>query len=79
LKWTVVAANLFAIFVMLGLRSYAIGRHNVDVEDAYQGLISRGLLDESKAEAYAKEHNGWNPKDRLDDISNPAGLSKIYS
>ena len=78
-KWVVIAANVFAIILFLGLYQYAHGRHTMEVEDAYQGLILRGLLDEGKSEAYAKDHNGWNPKDRLQDIGNPDGFVSMLS
>ncbi|MDB6022384.1 MAG: hypothetical protein JWQ04_2241 [Pedosphaera sp.] len=72
---TVLAANLFVIvFVLLGLRQYAHGYHTVEVKDAYQGLIDRGILDPAKDMAYAKDHNGWNAKERLGQIGNPAGF-----
>jgi hypothetical protein len=74
LKWLVVALNLAAIILLIGLRQYAHGYHDADVADAYQGLVSRGLLDESKAEAYARDHHGWNPKDRLHSIGDPDGF-----
>ena len=73
-KWLVIALNLVAIVLLIGLCQYAHGYHEVDVADAYQGLVSRGLLDESKAEAYAKDHHGWNPKDRLHSIGDPDGF-----
>jgi hypothetical protein len=74
LKWLVIALNLAAIVLLLGLRQYARGQHEADVADAYQGLVDRGLLDESKAAAYAQAHHGWNPKDRLHSIGDPNGF-----
>jgi hypothetical protein len=41
----------------------------VQAEDAYQGLISRGLLDEAKVDAYARDNNGWHARDRIRDNS----------
>src|SRR5208283_4534968 len=77
LKWIILTANIFVIIGLVGLRQYAFGQHEADVNDAYQGLINRGLLDESKVEIYAKEHNGWNPKDRLNSIGNPDGFVQM--
>jgi hypothetical protein len=77
LKWVILTANIFVIIGLVGLRQYAFGQHVADVNDAYQGMISRGLLDENKVENYAKEHNGWNPKDRLNSIGNPDGFVQL--
>ncbi len=75
LEWVIVALNVLAI--LFGLRQYARGQHDADVADAYKGLISRGLLDESKTETYAKAHNGWHVKDRLHSIGDPDGFVQM--
>jgi hypothetical protein len=74
LKWFVVVLNLAGIVVLVGLRQYAHGYHEIEVADAYHGLVSRGLLDEGKSEVYAKDHHGWNPKNRLSSIGDPNGF-----
>ncbi len=77
MKWIVIAINLAAVCVFVGLRQYAHGYHNVDVEDAYQGLISRALLDDAEAAEYAQAHNGWHPKERLRSIGHPDGFVQV--
>lgn len=74
LKWFVVVLNLAAIVVLVGLRQYAHGYHDKNVADAYDGLVSRGMLDGEKADAYARDHNGWSPKNRLRSIGDPDGF-----
>jgi hypothetical protein len=74
MKWILVFLNVAAILVLIGLRQYAHGYHRMEAEDAYQGLISRGLLDEKKVEEYARLHNGWHPRERLASIGSPDGF-----
>jgi hypothetical protein len=72
MKW--ILLNLTVILMLIGFRQYAYGYHDVDTEDAYQGLVSRGLLDDAKVAEYAKSHNGWQAKERLRAIGNPDGF-----
>jgi hypothetical protein len=74
MKWIIILLNLIAIFALVGLRQYAHGYHRMETEDAYQGLVSRGLLDEAKSAEYARLHNGWHPRQRLQSIGNPDGF-----
>jgi len=69
IKWIIFVVNLVAVVGLTGLRQYAHGMQKVQAEDAYQGLISRGLLDEAKVEAHARENRGWHARDRIGDNS----------
>jgi hypothetical protein len=77
MKWIVILLNLAAVFALVGLRQYAHGYHRMEAEDAYQGLVSRGLLDEAKSAEYARSHNGWHPRERLQSIGNPDGFVQV--
>jgi hypothetical protein len=72
----VVAANILVILLLVGLRVYARGYHAVSVEDAYQNLINRGVVDEAKVQAFIKD--GWNLKERLRFIGNPDGFLQMF-
>ena len=73
-----IAANLLALVVFLGLRQYAHGKHDEEAKGVYAQLVERGLLDEAKVQAYADSHRGWHPKERLNSISDPRGFIDIF-
>ena len=73
----VIAANFLLVLMLLGIRDEDRVYHRQDVEDAYQGLVSRGLLDAAKSEEYARNHNGWHPRKRLEMIGAPSGFSEL--
>src|SRR5580765_1188324 len=72
-----IVANLLLVFLFLGLRGENTRHHRFDVEEAYQGLVSRGMLDEAKSEDYARTHNGWHPRKRLEMIGAPDGYPEV--
>src|SRR6266446_10191257 len=77
MKWIVIFLNLAAILALFSVRQYAHGYHRSETKWAYQAFVSRGSLDETKAEEYARTHNGWHQKTQLESIGNPDGFVQI--
>jgi hypothetical protein len=69
MKWIIIVLNVVALVVAGGLRQGARSFPQHSAEDAYQGLVSRELLNQTNVEAYARAHNGWHARDRLYSIA----------
>ena len=74
MRRTVLLVNCVALVALISLRQYARGYHSAQAQWAYDAFVSRGLLDDAKAQEYARAHNGWHPKLVLAGIGNPDGF-----
>jgi len=77
MKWLIILFNIAAIGALIFLGHYASSYHQAQTKWAYDAFVSRGLLDDARAQEYARTNNGWHPKHELERIGSPDGFVRI--
>jgi hypothetical protein len=74
MKWVIILFNIAAVAALILLGHYASTYHQAQTKWAYDAFVSRGLLDDARAQEYARTNNGWHPKHELERIGSPDGF-----
>lgn len=78
MKLVLVTANILVVAALFLLRGYAHGYQHAEADNVYQNLIDRGLIEETRMDAYAKANKGWHLRDRLQRIGHPDGFVQMF-